>query len=586
MRKTRKINFPFSRALNIFPIVISAFAFTLSISCYLYISFFLSPLNEEEWLPKERNFIVGVKDGEIFFNSEEKPRNTARELGIRRDGERRRELTLGFIERDLPPKLLFVVGDWKIPLLGWGHVGPVSLVLMRAWTHLVEITGMEKHLRNPVIFRVLNLTILIFVYPTLLTLTFLKFFRYKYGSISVLFFFYVFFLSFPINIFFIPSATLWYLIMALLTPISFMFLVSGRFGIFFAVSAFIISTHMRGAVIFISQVIYYLLTERKKDFLASLLKFSPLIFFSFVFYIIPEFVRDVGGDSNLTLFDLGGRGAISFSDILRIFLSKLAENLPLIFQFVFMRIGDLFISGNLLSLLRELGIIFREDTILYLLSVLATLLYFVPALFFSPEDKKIYLNMYIFLAVYFVLSVFAVPFFVGMPWQFIPVHFVPLFLSLRTLAVRGMRSVLPVLPAFFGVLLSSVGCLKMEGLVSPFALWSEHRKVGEVMEKTVPEKKIICVVKSDIFFLFRDCDKAKFIFLHGFSLEIATHNTKMFGAEKSISSLFESYDYVVLSYHFFWLSEFLLPRYEYEYRSDAFWILRKKTLQNFSSSDD
>ena len=585
--------------LNSFIIaVVSSFVFLSSVLCYLYISFSLSPLNEEEWLPEERNFIVGVKNGEIFYNSEEKRKNTARklginiELGLAETHDENSGVFIGFVERDLPPKLLFVAGDWKVPLLGWGHVGPVSLVLMRVWDTFVEITGLEELMKNPAVFRWLNILILIFAYPALLTMMFMRIFRYRPGNILIPFVFYVFFLSFPINIFFITSATLWYLIMALLTPLSFICLASGRFGFFFTLSAFSIATHMRGIIIFISQVIYLLISsaekEEKRNFLVSFLKFSPLIFLSFVFYIIPEFIPDSGGRN--PTFDLGVRGAISFSDIMQIFLSKFFENLPLVFQFVFMRIGDFFISGNLFSLLRELGIIYHKDTLFYLLSVLATLLYFAPALFFVDRDKRIYLNMYIFFAVYFVLSIFAVPFFVGMPWQFIPVHFIPLFLSLRTLTVRRTLFELPVLPAFFGVLLSFVGCMKMKELVSPFALWEEHKKLGEVLETKGPEKKVLCVVKSDILFLFRDCDKAKFLFLHSSSLFQNTGKGDIISVEKKniLYHLFGRYDYIVLSYHFFWLVEYLPSSYyEYEYRSGAFYVLRKKDhLQNSRSPDD
>ena len=583
-KKSGETKFSPPRLNTFIIVVVSSFVFLFSVLCYLYISFSLSPLNEEEWLPEERNFIVGVKNGEIFYNSEEKQKNTARKLGININLEVVETLNgssrvfIGFVERDLPPKLLFVVGNWKVPLLGWGHVGPVSLVLMRVWTHFADITGLEELLKNPAVFRWLNILILIFAYPVLLTMMFMRIFQYRTENILIPFVFYVFFLSFPINIFFITSATFWYLIMVLTSPLSFICLASGRFGFFFTLSAFSIATHMRGVIIFISQVIYLLISsaekEEKRNFLVSFLKFSPLIFLSFVFYIIPEFIPD----RSPTSFDLGVKRAISFSDILQIFLSKFFENLPLVFQFVFMRIGDFFISGNLFSLLRELGIIYHEDTLFYLLSVLVTLLYFAPALFFVDRDRKIYLNMYIFFAVYFVMSIFAVPFFVGMPWQFIPVHFIPLFLSLRTLTMRRTLFVLPVFPAFFGVLLSFVGCMKMKELVSPFALWEEHKKVVEVLEKTEPGKKVMCVVKSDIFFLFKDCDKAKFLFLHSSSLLQNIGKGDIISVEKKniLYHLFGRYDYIVLSYHFFWLVEYLPFPYEYEYRSDAFYVLKRK----------
>jgi hypothetical protein len=562
----------------------------------------IAPLNEEEWIAAKRRFIVKVEKekGVILLNSLSGENNQKKEkvgegdnVGgeefyhqkslVKRSAEiRKKFLFFEFIKRPLPPKLSVSMFGIEFDLLGWGHTGPISSIMFEISGKLRDLFGSFGS--ELVGLRILNIIILF---------SFAFYFAKVLGKISGA----PFLISFLINSLFIHAGMLYYLLMTILTFLCFIFLERKNFAVFNLLSFVLCLTHLRGFVIVVSFVISFVLLEfidREKEnksfqakkyeelkgFLRTLLIFSPLYILAFLVYMIPSFV---GGE-------IYEREAFEGFDIISSFFLEFVSKLLFLPQLFATRLGDFILSGNLYHILKELGITLKWKYFPFF-SAVFNIFFFVPAFLSGIKENKLF---FAFLGVYFVLSVIAVPFFFAMPWQFIPLSYIILlktFRKLEEVKLKGyeISDYLSFIFSFLCFVLSFYMFSNSEKLFKPFLLYSEHKKVIDAVseiknrlegERGYKDINILCITKSDIFYISFDCDLAGKYILFGGEQEFKRRMMR-------ISQILDFYDVLILSYHFFDLYEIVKKKDDFYpvLKNDAFLVLIKKDFLFSGSSE-
>ncbi len=596
--------------------------FSSLILCFLMFCTFvigakkIAPLNEEEWIAEKRKFIVRVDNNVIFLNSlqDEVERNDRKSSEIYSGGSEKgfsennvifrksAEIKKFFsfvevVKRPLPPKLVLKIFNYELQILGWGHTGPVSSIMF-------EVSGKLRDLFGNFGLHILGLRILNFI----ILFLFAFFFAIKVRKISAA----PFILSFTINFLFIHAGMLYYLVMSILTFLCFEMIQKKKFLIFNLLSVLLCLTHMRGFVISISLILSFFIVSlidlvvRKgyvtkaennikgeeennddeqrlqkkeiKNFIKALFYFSPLYLFCFFVYVLPSFIdgRIYEGES------------FEGFQILSYFFFEFISKLPFLPQLVATRTMDFILSGNLYYILKELGITLNWKYFPFFSSIF-NLFFFVPALISIKREDKLFLT---FLVVYFVLSIIAVPFFFGMPWQFIPLCYIILLKSFKELNKIKLKGV--VISDYLSYVFCSLSVViffnvfsNSEKFFKPFLLYSEHKKVMDtvdVIKKQIGSEdhkdiNILCITKSDIFYISFDCDLAGKYILSGGEEEFKRRMIR-------ISQILDFYDVLILSYHFFDLYDIVKKENFYPVlKNDAFLVLIKKDFLFSGSSE-
>jgi hypothetical protein len=533
--------------------ILSAFSF----SQIIFLAYKLAPINEEEWVGKRRRFIVDIKDKEIILNSYGSKKELREEKITIKNAEIKKKIfSLGegrnieIIKRPLPPKLSLKIGEKEIDLLGWGHVGPISCLLFHISGVLRDISGFAGDEFYILGLRMTNI-ILILIFALV----------FSEGNPKKLFFFF----PFQINFILIPASMLYYFVMSALTFLAYRFLKRENFALFHLTCSILIGLHMRGFII--SSALFalsaYLILLEQKDkkererllsmFFKWLIIFLPLYaLFSFI-YIVPSLLKDNYEKKAFEGFEI-------FSSFIKEFLNKVVS--LNIIQLAIMRLGDFFISANIPAILRELGIQLKNTKTPEIISFYVSTIFYVFPSFFS-KDK----TFFIFLAIYFILSLFAVPFFVGMPWQFIPLHFIILEKSFNTLESINskIRGYLVDFVLLFLTISNSLLSFNIKNHLKSYLIYDEHKKVMKFIEAEKRySQNILCITKSNIFYIKFDCDEAKFFILFD---KTKTETPK-------IQNIKDNYDIVILSEHFFEISQYFQD-FGIKWQSEAFLVLEK-----------
>lgn len=541
----------------------------LSFSQLIFLAYKLAPINEEEWIDAKRRFIVDIKDKEILLNSygNERERTDAK-ITIKNAEIKKKIFSLGewkqieVIKRPLPPKLSLKIGEKEIDLLGWGHVGPISCLLF-------HISGMFRDIAGSAgdEFYILGLRMTNIMLILLFSLVFSE------GNPKKLFFFF----PFQINFILMPASMLYYLAMPALTFLAYRFLKRENFALFHLTCSLLIGLHMRGFIIssalFVLTAYFIFIEQRDKKerermfylFLKWFLIFLPLYALFFLIYIAPSLIKDAYEKKAFEGFDI-------FSSFIKEFQKKVIS--LKIIQLAIMRLGDFFISANIPSILRELGIQLKNTNTPQIISFyVSTILYIFPS--FLSKDKM----FLAFLAIYFILSLLAVPFFVGMPWQFIPLHFIILEKSFST--IEGINSKIKDYSVDLTLIFLTISNLflsfNIKNHLKSYLMWDEHEKLMKFIESeskhlqmkgsisgSERRHNILCITKSNIFYVKFECDEAKFFVLFD---KTKTEISK-------IQNIKDNYDIVILSEHFFEISQYF-HNFGIKWQSEGFLVLEK-----------
>jgi hypothetical protein len=120
-------------------------------------------------------------------------------------------------------------------------------------------------------------------------------------------------------------------------------------------------------------------------------------------------------------------------------------------------------------------------------------------------------------------------------------------------------------------------------------LYSEHKKVIDAVseiknrlegERSYKDINILCITKSDIFYISFDCDLAGKYILFGGEQEFKRRMIR-------ISQILDFYDVLILSYHFFDLYEIVKKKDDFYpvLKNDAFLVLIRKDFLFSGSSE-
>ncbi len=509
------------------------FSFAILFSPYIILAFKIAPLNEEEWFVGEKHFIFG------FDKGKSEPLITPYSCHDLKDSSyyhfSKKEISddLYIVFSKLPPLVFLCAFGRTFYILGWGHVGPISLTYYKLFEN---IFGPESILSA----RISSLIIIILIAIV---------FTYKQKNKKSFFFF----LSFPVFLFFVPVADIYYSLLYLFSLLSFFSMLERNFKKFYFWSSLSILTHLRGFVIFLSFFISFVLFFRS-DFKKVLDRFAVLIPASLFIYFLPSFASFKFSQDIYTV------EAFSSFEMIKFFLLNVVGRFSIIFQLIGTRFGDVIVSSNIALVVKELGLLKTLPFWFLIFSIVVSVSFFLPA-FLNKENLK-YL---VFFFTYFLLSLIAVPFFGAMPWQFIPVNFLILIPSFSFLE-KNMFSLF--VPLFLGFTFNLYSSLKLENIISEYALWKNHKEVIEVLRNYVDDKEVFAITKSNIFHLYYRQVEAKY-----FVLMSEERKQKIY--LEYLAKILSRYDVIILSRHFYGL-EYIIPKdYREVFSNEVFRVFHR-----------
>lgn len=495
---------------------------------YVFFSLRISPLNEEEWLVGQKIFISGfdTETEELLVSSDFCSKFSFSDTNIKVFSGRitllSPEVYLNFSK--LPPIVSLCFFGNSIPILGWGHIGPISLIYYKI---------LENLLKPNTIFLVRIPALLVIIFIGLLFAH-----RMKDGRTAA------FLMSFPVSLFFISAANLFYSLLYIFSFLAFIHLLEGRFRLFCLFSSLAVLVHMRGLVIFVSFLVSYIiavksgvLKNKDERYVISSIICALVVLIVSLIYLLPSAGKFPSSESIYIV------EVFSSFDIFEHFLENILRKLPIILQLLGTRIGDALNSTNIILIIKELGLLKRMPTHILFFSIVVSILFSVPAFLYAKN--RLYL---MFFFTYLIFSIFAVPFFGAMPWQFIPVNFLILIPSYRFLKEKRLE----LMPIFAGIAFMFFAGWKLEHFISDYALWKNHKELMDFISAHGKEdKKFITITKSNIIQLIRNHVEAKYF------VQISEERNHTLYKEYLLKIL-PGYDIILLSYHFFHL-ENLIP---------------------------
>ena len=329
------------------------------ISEYILIANTIAPILFEEQVVAKRKVIIGIRDKTILFYSyedipeseiqnENNRANDFKKVIVRSE---KKFLFFSLIKKPLPPKLTLKIGKLEIPILGWAFTGPGPHIIFELYEKLRDFFGkFDIHLLG---LRILGLIFLFaFSFP----------FAKHAGSILAL----PFFIAFPTNLIFMHIESLYYLIMTAATFLCYFALQKKKFHTFHLLSIIQCLTHFRGYVISLAFILAFIIArliekegskkeniKEVKQFISSIILFSPLYLLPIFIYSLPHFVK-IENEYERYILALPSLSQIIKNQILA-FISKI----PFLHMLLFSKIRDLLICGNFQIFFMNYGVVIK-----------------------------------------------------------------------------------------------------------------------------------------------------------------------------------------------------------------------------------
>jgi len=559
---------------------------------YLLIANTIAPILFEEQTVAKRKVIIGIKDKTVFFYSykdipeHEIQNGDGKENGFQKVIARAEKKFWFFsiIKKPLAPKITLKIFDLEIPILGWGFIGPGPHIIFKLYEKLRDFFGkFDLHLLG------LRIAGLIFLFA--FSLLFAKYTK----SILAL----PFFLAFPVNLIYMHIESFYYLIMTSVTFLNYFMLQKKKFHIFHFLSAIQCFVHMRGYVITLAFILAFIVLklvekgERSreesfreiKQFIFSTVLFSPLYMLPLFIFSLPHLIK-IQDEQKYEQYILA---LPNLSEIMRNYILGFISKIPLFPMLLLSKVRDFLITGNFQIFFASYGVLIK-GTLTTLYSALMNIFFYLPALLINFKQNML---LFIFLGVYLILSMLAVPFFYTGPQQFLPLSFLILYHSykkleeskIKTTAKQGEIKGGEILIFCFCVI-AVLGNMAMiispQKYLQPSFLYSNHKKVMvklEEIEKRIKNQEgkskvsMLCITKGDIFYVKFDCDVGRPF--------ISSEKIASKGMMK-LAQISDLYDVIVVSEDYFDFYEYVKDKFSVEAKTDGFMILTKKS-KNYMS---
>jgi len=553
---------------------------------YLLIANTIAPILFEEQTVAKRKVIIGIKDKTVFFYSYkdipeyEIQNENGKENGFQKviASAEKKFWFFSIIKKPFAPKITLKVFDLEIPILGWGFIGPGPHIIFKLYEKLRDFFGkFDLHLLG------LRIAGLIFLFTS--SLLFAKYTK----SILAL----PFFLAFPVNLIYMHIESFYYLVMAAATFSNYFALQKKKFHIFHFLSAIQCFVHMRGYVITLAFILTFIVLklvekgERSreesfreiKQFIFSMVLFSPLYMLPLFIFSFPHLIK-IQDEQKYEQYILA---LPNLSEIMRNYILGFILKIPLFPMLLLSKVRDFLMTGNFQIFFTNYGVLIK-GTSATLYSALMNIFFYLPAFLINFNRNML---LFIFLGVYLILSMLAVPFFYTDPQQFLPLSFLILYHSYKKLEESKIKEVkIGEILIFCFCIIAVLGNMAMivspQKYLQPSFLYSEHKKIMlklEEIEKRIKNQEskskvsMLCITKGDIFYVKFDCDAGR--------LFISSEKIASKGMMK-LAQISDLYDVIVVSEDYFDFYEYVKDKFSVEVKTDGFMILTKKS-KNYMS---
>ena len=553
---------------------------------YLLIANTIAPILFEEQTVAKRKVIIGIKDKTVFFYSykdipeHEIQNGDGKENGFQKVIVRaeKKFWLFSIIKKPFAPKITLKIFDLEIPILGWGFIGPGPHIIFKLYEKLRDFFGkFDLHLLG---LRIAGL-IFLFVFSLL-------FAKYTKSILAL-----PFFLAFPVNLIYMHIESFYYLIMTSVTFLNYFALQKKKFHIFHFLSVIQCFVHMRGYVITLAFILTFIVLklvekgERSreesireiKQFIFSMVLFSPLYMLPLFIFSLPHLIK-VQDEQKYEQYILA---LPNLSEIMRNYILGFILKIPLLPMLLLSKVRDFLMTGNFQIFFTNYGVLIK-GTFATLYSALMNIFFYLPAFLINFKQNML---LFIFLGVYLILSMLAVPFFYTDPQQFLPLSFLILYHSYKKLEESKIKEVkIGEILIFCFCIIAVLGNMAMivspQKYLQPSFLYSEHKKIMlklEEIEKRIKNQEskskvsMLCITKGDIFYVKFDCDAGR--------LFISSEKIASKGMMK-LAQISALYDVIVVSEDYFDFYEYVKDKFSVEAKTDGFMILTKKS-KNYMS---